>query len=216
MKRDGFIFYRSFYDAVKDLDAEEFKASVSAICEYALNDEIKEETALSRVILALVKPQIDKNKERYINGCKGGAPKGNSNAKKTTENNQEQPKTTENNQKQPKDKDKVKDKDNDNDKDIIERSALSDGLKVKLSEWVEYKKSRREGYKPQGLKVLINQVEKQSAQSGESAVIELIDKSIANGYKGIIWDKIQSHKPITNFHAMDMRHNYSFDERALL
>ena len=35
--RDSTVFYRSFFEAVKDLPAEQFKACVSAIMEYALD-----------------------------------------------------------------------------------------------------------------------------------------------------------------------------------
>jgi hypothetical protein len=74
-------------------------------------------------------PLLDGDRERYTkrvqvnreNGKNGGAPKGNKNASKSTEINQEQPKTTEGLIKQPKqpiDKDNDKDNDNDNDNDI--------------------------------------------------------------------------------------------------
>ena len=94
--RDGFVFYRSFYEAINELPDENFKKVVCAICRYALyGDETTNLTMIEKSIFLLVKPQIDANERRRQNGCKGGAPKGNQNAQ------QKQAETTEINQKQP-------------------------------------------------------------------------------------------------------------------
>lgn len=39
--RDSIVFYRSFYEALKDLPPEQFKESVKVIIEYGLNDKQK-------------------------------------------------------------------------------------------------------------------------------------------------------------------------------
>ena len=72
--RDSMVFYKSFYEAMKDLPPKQFKDAMSAICEYGFEgkEDIKSSTA--KTVLALVKPQIDKNIKRYENGCKGGRP----------------------------------------------------------------------------------------------------------------------------------------------
>lgn len=72
--RDSVVFYRSFYEAVKELPPEEFKKSVSAIMEYGLNDLEPETSGIERTIYLLSKPQIDANNKRYQNGTKGGRP----------------------------------------------------------------------------------------------------------------------------------------------
>lgn len=73
--RDSVLFYRSFWEAVKELPAEQFKASVQAIMEYGLNDHEPETTGIERTIYLLTKPQIDANNRKYLNGTKGGRPK---------------------------------------------------------------------------------------------------------------------------------------------
>ena len=60
--RDSLVFYRSFYEAVKDLPAEEFKEAVSAIMEYGLNDEEQAPSGAAKVFLIMAKPLIDANK----------------------------------------------------------------------------------------------------------------------------------------------------------
>lgn len=92
--RDSFIFYRSFLEALEDLQGEEFKACVLSLANYALDEKEPEAVGVAKTFFKMAKPQIDANNERYENGKKGGAPVGNQNARK-------QPKTTENNQKQP-------------------------------------------------------------------------------------------------------------------
>lgn len=100
---EGFIFYDSFYKALSKLKADDQAKCLKALCDYALYDIMPDEDDnIVNMFFELVKPQVDKNKQRYINGCKGGAPKGNQNAKKTTniepKDNQKQPKLTKINQ----------------------------------------------------------------------------------------------------------------------
>ena len=59
-----------------------------------------------------------------------------------------------------------------------------------LREWLKYKAERRESYKPTGLKKLIAEVKGKLSLYQETAVISLIDECMANGWRGIIWDKL--------------------------
>lgn len=72
--RDSIIFYRSFYEAIKNLPPDDFKRTVSAIMDYGLDDKIPETSGIEKTIYLLVKPQIDVNNRRYQNGAKGGRP----------------------------------------------------------------------------------------------------------------------------------------------
>lgn len=73
--RDSTVFYRSFFEAVKELPAEQFKACVSAIMEYALDGKEPESSGIEKTVYLMAKPQIDANNKRYQNGTKGGRPK---------------------------------------------------------------------------------------------------------------------------------------------
>lgn len=80
--------------------------------------------------------------------------------------------------------------------DPLEASNLSLPLKEKLTEWIDYKKTQhRFTYKGQGLKSLIRQVEEKEQKHGARAIISLIDECMANGWKGIIWDRINRNEP---------------------
>lgn len=77
--------------------------------------------------------------------------------------------------------------------DYIIPPALAD----KLREWFKYKTERKEPYKQQGMKALLRQIENNQLNYGEQAVCELIDESMSNGWKGIIFDRLKQ-KPTQN------------------
>ena len=103
MKRESFIFYKSFYESIKELDPIDQAQIYNAIFKYQFEGEEIELKGVCKSIFTLIIPQLEANNKRYVNGCKGGAPKNNQNAKK------EQPKI---NQKSTKNQPNVNDNDN--------------------------------------------------------------------------------------------------------
>lgn len=71
MKRDSFVFYRSFMEALNDLPPKEYKAVMMVIQQYAFDGVEPNLTGVAKVVFNLVKPQIEANNKRYENGCKG-------------------------------------------------------------------------------------------------------------------------------------------------
>lgn len=106
--RDSVVFYRSFYEAIRRLPAEQFKASALAILEYGLDGKEPETDGIERTVFCMAKPQIDANNRRYENGTKGGRPRTKTNQMETKDNLDET---------KPEPKEKVKEKDNVKDKD---------------------------------------------------------------------------------------------------
>ena len=101
---DSFVFYRSFDEACAELTDEQYGKIMRIINNYALNGTIPDNlSGIEKIVVTLIKPQIDANNQRKINGCKGGAPSVNNNAKKTTNGyTEKQPMViTEENEKQP-------------------------------------------------------------------------------------------------------------------
>lgn len=71
--RDSFIFYRSFYEAIKDLKDEIRLEVFTAITEYALYGKFPGELKpVAKGLFTLIKPNLDVNNTRYENGKKGG------------------------------------------------------------------------------------------------------------------------------------------------
>ena len=73
--RDSFIFYRSFFESMKDLPDEEKLKCFEALCAYALDGEEKETYGFSKMFMTLVRPQIDANSKKSDGGKTGGRPK---------------------------------------------------------------------------------------------------------------------------------------------
>ena len=89
-ERKGFMCYRSFRDAINELPIEERLQVYEAIVDYAL-DKIEPDTAKMsgavRMAWKLIRPTLDADWTRWQNGCQGGAPAGNQNARKQPRNN---------------------------------------------------------------------------------------------------------------------------------
>lgn len=69
---DSMIFYRSFYEAIKDLPDQTQLEVLHAVFEYALNDEtVQELSPIANAMFTLIKPQIDANNQKKENGKKG-------------------------------------------------------------------------------------------------------------------------------------------------
>lgn len=68
---DSFVFYASFKEALELVPDEEYAGCVKCVLEYAFNGDDISETQMEKIIMALVKPQIDANRKRRKNGEKG-------------------------------------------------------------------------------------------------------------------------------------------------
>ena len=68
--RDSVLFYRSFYDALKNIPSDERLKVYDAIMEYGMYDQDPDLDGVALAIFLLAKPQIDANNKRYENGCK--------------------------------------------------------------------------------------------------------------------------------------------------
>ena len=81
---------------------------------------------------------------------------------------------------------------------LLPEYTISDVMADKLREGFKYKTERKDGYKEQGMKSLLKQVANKVSVYGDTAVCNLIDECMSNGWKGIIWDKLQSSSAYRN------------------
>lgn len=77
--RDSFIFYRSFWEAIREADEAGQRQLYAAIAAFALDGTEPQLTGLIKGVWLAIRPQLEANRKRYENGKKGGAPKGSSN-----------------------------------------------------------------------------------------------------------------------------------------
>lgn len=77
MKKESFVYYRSFWDAIRTRPDNERLALYDAIFLYAFEGKQSELQGVEYSIFTLIKPQIDANHRKWENGFKGGRPNSN-------------------------------------------------------------------------------------------------------------------------------------------
>lgn len=113
--KDSMVFYRSFYEALKDLPDSDRLQIYDAIFSYGLDLSEVKLSGIQSTIWKLIKPNIDANLRRYENGLKGAkAKQEQSKPKAKGKQKESKPKA---NVDVDVDDDKDKDKNNDKDKD---------------------------------------------------------------------------------------------------
>ena len=71
--RNSFVFYESWWEAIKNLPREIQGEVLTAIIEYGLTGETTESLKpVTKALLTLVKPQIEANNQKFENGKRGG------------------------------------------------------------------------------------------------------------------------------------------------
>ena len=89
IERDTLIFYKNHYETILKLPADKQLLIFKAVFDYAFYGNITEFTESDfacGIIFDLIKPQIDANNRKYLNGKLGGRPKNNQNETKTKPN----------------------------------------------------------------------------------------------------------------------------------
>ncbi len=80
-------------------------------------------------------------------------------------------------------------------KEPDQTERFNEPVRSAVRDWLNYKKERRETYKSTGLKSLLTEIENRVKRHGEQAVAEVIRLSMANNWRGIIWDRITETRP---------------------
>ena len=93
----------------------------------------------------------------------------------------------------------------------INNSELSEPVKSMLKDWIQYKRERRENYKPAGLKSLVTTAIRCEKSAGADAVCKVISDSMSSGYKGIMWDRLNKTTKPNAFNNIN-QNAYDFDE----
>ena len=113
MKKLNVMLHTEVIECLRQLDDESLSKIMRMIFDWNDGIEIEPTTQIEKFAWALILPKLETNKETYLttletrqrvgreNGSKGGAPKGNQNARKSV-NTEENPMDFNNNQKQPK------------------------------------------------------------------------------------------------------------------
>jgi hypothetical protein len=204
---NGFYLFVEYGEKFRRLSDAQLGHLIRSLMDYKVTGNVPEIDDLAvGLAFDIVRADIDKQAEAYRKKQEAGA-KGGSGRKQTeadgsttkqTEAESSKPKQTKANGTNKKEKENKKE----NEKDIVlpltpskegERT-ISEPVMDAVKEWLEYKKERREPYKAAGYNALLTQIEKAEREHGASAVINLIHESMANGWRGIIWDRLKKPK----------------------
>lgn len=73
----------------------------------------------------------------------------------------------------------------------VEELGFGKDLASAFSDWLQYKRERREEYQPKGLEMLVTRLRRNVEIYGEESVAELIRNCMASNWQGIIWDRLE-------------------------
>ena len=76
------------------------------------------------------------------------------------------------------------------DNNTVLNSELSEAVKLKVLDYLEYRKEMGKPFKSErGVQTLVHTLEKQEQVRGAYGVIECINRTMTNGWQGLFWDK---------------------------
>ncbi|MEA4901887.1 DUF6291 domain-containing protein [Desulfitobacterium sp.] len=104
-EKRAFTFFRSYYEAAKELTDKQRLAFYDAIIQYGIDSEEMALSGVAKAMFALVKPTLDKSQARAAAGSKGGKSKGEANDEQTPSKPQAKPEQTASDISEDKDKD---------------------------------------------------------------------------------------------------------------
>lgn len=70
-ERESFVFYRSFYEAIKDVPKKYRSVIYEAVFEYVFDSQEPSLSGVPSALWKLIRPQIDASQKRYENSKKG-------------------------------------------------------------------------------------------------------------------------------------------------
>lgn len=183
------LSYRSYFEAYS---AAEVGRLVLAAMDYRESGAEPEFSGSERFIWPAIRRDIDESvaaqkaisASRSEAGKQGGRPESEK-ANASPESNEKQKKQmlSDESKKSYGQRKRTKEKDMDS---IL--SPLPPTLRESVEKWMAYKGERREEYKPVGLQSLVTQITKAAEEYGEEAMIDVITRSMAANYKGIVFD----------------------------
>jgi hypothetical protein len=119
-EKRAFTFFRSYYEAAKELPDKHRRAFYDAVIQYGIESEETELTGVAKAMFTLVKPTLDKSQARAAAGSKGGKSKGEASDEQTPSKTQAKPEQPRSDISEDKDKDlgfRITDEDVDKDRD---------------------------------------------------------------------------------------------------
>jgi hypothetical protein len=175
-RRESFIFYKSFYESIKELDPLDQVQIYNAIYEYEFYKIIPELTGVCKSIFTLILPQLEANDKKYENGKKGGRPRNQNETKMKPKQNQNETKI------KPNVNDNVNVNDNNNKKNIKRKIYFeNEELNKLFLEYLELRTKIKCKNTDRAINLLLNELNKYD----DDIKIQMINNSIMNSWKSV-------------------------------
>ena len=219
MAREYFCCYHSYLDVMEQLNDTERGRLFTACLQYSKTGEVPELRGNERFVFPAFRSQIDRDNANYEEICR----KQSENAKKRWDAKRCDRMPTYANDANTNEKEKTKTKENtppvppsrgEPGKQEDGLACLREPLRGKLQVWLDYKRERRESYKPTGLSALISKVSVSAEKYGNQEVMDLIDQAMSCGYKGIPFDRLAQKNP-GMIQQPEKREPGEFERRAI-
>lgn len=216
----SFVFYLSFYEAMEDMTDEQELTLYRAISKYALFGEEPSLTGVVKLAFTLIKPQLEANRKKRIDGKKGGRPskekddscgfesekpvvledenhslknkKPNENVNVNVNGNVNSNANINENNIPPIPQGERKSKRTPLEIPTQSETGFSNAMQEAFETWLQYKKEKKQTYQPTGLKTFIRKLKSCVEQYGENAVIDMLERAISSGYAGPVWESLKN------------------------
>lgn len=174
-KRDSVVFYRSFYEAIKELPSEQKGVIYDAIFEYSLNFNEVALSGMNATIFTLIKPQLEANNKKYHNGKKAKRKQNGSETEANVNGN-------------------VNGNGNVNVNDNVNKYYVPLGFNLlfiekefaeSFSKWLEYKLEIGDSYKLQRTIETAYKDLKDYSNNNPDFAMHIVNRSISNQWKGL-------------------------------
>ena len=204
--RDGYTFFRSYIESIDidEISDKDFRVIIKAMCDYCLNDIEPTLSGIPKAMFTLMRPSMDVSKKKADSGRKGGkayTSKSQANNKQTISKTQANDKQPASNKNKNKNIELEKELEEELDKEqriktknilleLVDDSELSDPVKDSVKEWLEYKRQRKDKLTEVGFKKKLSEIRNKENEIGATRVIQTINLSMSNDWRGIIWDAV--------------------------
>lgn len=176
--RESFIFYKSFYESIKELDKDNQFAIYNAIMKYEFDNTELELDGIPKAIFTLIKPQLQANDKRYENGKKGGRPKNQTITKEKPNNNQKETKIKPNYNENV----NVNENNNVNKKEITKEKIFeNEDVNNLFLEFLQLRKKLKAVNSDKAIKLLKNKLSKYDDETKK----QMLNESIVNSWKSV-------------------------------
>lgn len=203
---DIFLIYRSFVEAIRELEPEDQLKAYNAIMDYALDGTEPEIKGPAMAVFRMARPQIDANNKRREAG-KAGAAKTNNKAaeerqtsgKPSACDRQEVGKASATDRQESgtaeaepdkvkvnKESKSIKEKIN-KEKDALDARGYTGKLREAVEDWLQYRRKIRKPYTD--LEGFLDKIDKDRKENGDACVIDEIAYSKGQGYQGLFAEK---------------------------